>query len=172
MSSDTGRALVDVLEANRAQLRFIARSVLYSSELVDDVMQDAYLRLSSVSTEVRSPLTYCRQVVRNLALDHCRHRAVEQACIAADVSVDWLEAPSSTSPQRRMENREILMLLDKVLDRVSAKARTVFELHRIEGHTQREVGQRLGYSLTYVNLLYSEALRAVETLVLDAIWEA
>jgi RNA polymerase sigma-70 factor (ECF subfamily) len=97
---------------------------------------------------------------------------VEQACIAADVSVDWLEAPSSTSPQRRMENREILMLLDKVLDRVSAKARTVFELHRIEGHTQREVGQRLGYSLTYVNLLYSEALRAVETLVLDAIWEA
>lgn len=157
-----GRSLVDVLEANRAHLRFIARSVLYSAELVDDVMQDAYLRLANVPSEVHSPITYCRQVVRNLALDYCRHRAVEQACIAADVSPDWLEAPGTGSLQRRLEIQQTLSVLDQALGRMPAKTRLVFELHRIQGHTQREVAQRLGCSLTYVNLMFSQALAVIE----------
>lgn len=157
-----GTSLVDVLEANRAHLRFIARSVLSSAEQVDDVMQDAYLRLVNVPADVRSPIAYCRQVVRNLALDYCRHRAVEQACIAADVSVDWLEAPGTGSLQRRVEVQEALAALEKELERMPPKIRQVFELHRIQGYTQRDVAKHLGCSLTYVNLMFSQALEAVE----------
>jgi len=158
----SGRSLVDVLEANRAHLRFLARSVLPSAELVDDVMQDAYLRLVDVPSDVRSPIAYCRQVVRNLALDYCRHRAVEQACIAADVSVDWLEAPGTGSLQRRLEVQEALVALGKELDRMPPKIRKVFELHRIQGYTQRDVAKQMGCSLTYVNLMFSQALGAIE----------
>jgi len=155
-------SLVDFFEANRADLRFTAHAVLRSAELVDDVMQDAYLRLIGVAAEVRSPIAYCRQIVRNLALDYCRHRAVEQACIAPDVSIDWLEAPDTESHHTWLEMSEVLIAIQKELDSMPPKTRQVFELHRLEGYTQRDVAKQLGCSLSYVNLMFSQAMAAVE----------
>lgn len=77
MSMDSpGAALKEVFVAHRAQLRRIAQKIVGTPEIADEVTQDAYLKLveGACARNVDKPYCYCCQVVRNLALDHCRRQ--------------------------------------------------------------------------------------------------
>ncbi|WP_304621353.1 sigma factor, partial [Novosphingobium sp. 18050] len=72
-------SLADVFVAHRAQLWRVARQIVNTEDLADDVMQDAYLKLAEGPRDrvAERPIGYCCQVVRNLALDYCRRHRVE-----------------------------------------------------------------------------------------------
>ena len=61
-------SLADVFVAHRTQLWRVARQIVNTEDLADDVVQDAYLKLAEGPGRVAErPIGYCCQVVRNLA---------------------------------------------------------------------------------------------------------
>lgn len=167
MSLHSSESLLgEVFVANRAQLWRVARRIVRTTELADDVMQDAYLRIvDGVSDrKIDKPMGYCCQIVRNLALDHCRRQSLEATYRTFDVDLELLDVPGAPTPDRLMRDRQAIDLIDKALMELPSRTRVVFQLYRLEGLTQRDIAQRLGCALGLVNRLISEADEAISAL--------
>lgn len=158
-------ALEDVFIANRAHLWRIARKIVRTADLADDIVQDAYLRVadSPLDRRVERPLSYCNQIVRNLALDHCRRRSREADYRNFDVDVETLEIRGAPSVERTAMERELLRSIAAKLAELPPRPQRAFALHRFEGLTQREVASRMGYALGMVNAWIAEACRAIDS---------
>ena len=146
--------LAEVFVATRAQLQRVAQKIVRTSDLADEVLQDAYLKLADGASlrEVRKPLGYCCQVVRNVAFDYHRHHSVEASYRTYCEDVE-----------RLLDGRQALAAIDRVLDALPARTRLAFELNRLSGLTQREIGVRLGCSATLVNFMIKDADAALES---------
>lgn len=148
--------------AHRAQLRGVAQKIVGTRELADDVAQEAYLKLTDAAAafSARQPLAYCFQVVRNLAIDYRRRLAMESNVFAAEE--EGLDVPASrATPEQYAINRQNLALVDKALDELPARTRHAFELYRLGGLTQRDIGKRLGVSAALVNSMIRDATDAL-----------
>ncbi|OAK66512.1 RNA polymerase subunit sigma-70 [Variovorax paradoxus] len=157
--------LAEVFVANRAQLQRVAQKIVRTSDLADEVLQDAYLKLADGASlrEVRKPLGYCCQVVRNVAFDYHRHHSVEASYRTYCEDVELVSPPSNDAPERLLDGRQALAAIDRVLDALPARTRLAFELNRLSGLTQREIGVRLGCSATLVNFMIKDADAALES---------
>ncbi len=72
MSNDRQRQdLEDIFIEHRDRLRATAQRIVGTRERAEDVLQDAYLRVSKVTSPpvIERPLRYWFQVVRHLAID-------------------------------------------------------------------------------------------------------
>jgi len=159
-------SLGEVFIANRPQLWRVARKIVNTSDLADDVVQDAYLKLvdGPCVRHADRPIGYCCQVVRNTALDYCRRHRVEASYRTFDIDVEQLDMPAtSLAPDRMMCERQVIGAIDKVLAGLAPRTRLVFELYRLEGLTQREISSRLGCALGLVNGLIAEAATAIKS---------
>jgi len=158
-------SLVDVFVANLAQLRRVAQKIVRTSDLAEEVLQDAYLKLADGAAvrAIHKPLGYCCQVVRNVAFDYHRHHSVE-ACYRTDCEdVETLSPPNHEVPERLLGGRQALAVIDKVLAGLPARTRLAFELNRLSGMTQREIAAQLGCSATLVNFMIKDADAALES---------
>ncbi len=155
--------LQDVFISRRSELRYIAMRVLGHTDLVDDVLQDAYLKLIEgvCAREVLNPFGYCCQVVRNMALDYCRRRVVETGCITQTVDGDLPDISGGVLAEAGIDERRMLVRVEAKLRGLPERTRTVFELYRLQGHTQREIGKMLGVSATLVNFMIKDAMQAL-----------
>ena len=66
--------------AHRIQLRRAAFKILRDWDRADDVVQDAYLKIRECSdnkSEVKQPIAYLFQIVRNMAIDQYRRYVFE-----------------------------------------------------------------------------------------------
>lgn len=166
LSQPSEPSLAEVFIAHRAQLWRVARKIVNTADLADDVLQDAYLKIADgpCARQAERPIGYCCQVVRNMALDYCRRHRVEASYRTFDVDVETLDLPTTAStPDRTMCERQVIDAIDKVLAGLSPRTRLVFELYRLEGLTQREIAARLGCALGLVNGLIAEAANAIKS---------
>lgn len=156
--------LCEIFIANRPQLWRVAQKIVRTPDWADEVLQDAYLKLVDGSTmqDVRKPLSYCSQVVRNLALDYFRRHAVEANYRTYCDDVEELQVAGGITPDQGLDERHILREVDRVLDTLPARTRLAFELYRLGGMTQRDIGVRLGCSATLVNFMIRDAIKALE----------
>ncbi|MFZ3280403.1 MULTISPECIES: sigma-70 family RNA polymerase sigma factor [unclassified Pseudomonas] len=152
-------SLGDVFIAHRAKLRSIAIKIVGKFELADEVIQEAYLKVTVGlrATLIDKPYSYCCQVVRNLALDYYRRYTVESTY---RVHVENIELPhpyDETPPEQILHDRRILEAIDNALKVLPKRTRTAFEMHRLAGFTQREIALKLGCSATLVNFMLKDA---------------
>ncbi|MBS77366.1 MULTISPECIES: sigma-70 family RNA polymerase sigma factor [Variovorax] len=157
--------LGEVFIANRAQLQRVAQKIVRTADLADEVLQDAYLKLADGAAvrDVRKPLGYCCQVVRNVAFDYHRHQSVEASYRTYCEDVELVSPPSNDAPERVLDGRQALAVIDRVLGALPARTRLAFELNRLSGMTQREIAARLGCSATLVNFMIKDADAALES---------
>ncbi|WP_084267908.1 sigma-70 family RNA polymerase sigma factor [Azohydromonas lata] len=161
------QTLVEVFIAHRAQLRSLARKVVGTADLADEVVQDAYVRLAereSVKTDVERPFCYCCQVVRNVALDHCRRRSLEAKLQVQTEDGQIPEIPINCVMGERVDGWRLIQAIDQVLNTLPPRTRQAFELFRLGELTQREIAARLGCSATLVNFMVRDARQALESL--------
>lgn len=158
-----GWALGEVFIAHRAQLRRIAQKIVGSPEVADEIAQDAYLKLveGACAREVEKPYGYCCQVVRNLALDHCRRQAVESTYRTFTDDGELPQVAGGRVPDQHLHEMQVIDAIDKALATLPARTRHAFELYRLGGLTQREIGERLSCSATLVNFMIKDAVQAV-----------
>lgn len=155
--------LRDVFVAHRTQLRRIAQKIVGTSEIADEVTQDAYLKLveGACARNVEKPYSYCCQVVRNLALDHCRRRAIESTYRIHTEDGELPQVAGGCAPERCLHERQVLDAIDRVLGTLPPRTRHAFELYRLGGLTQRSIAQQLGCSATLVNFMLRDATQAI-----------
>ncbi|SOD42129.1 RNA polymerase factor sigma-70 [Nitrosovibrio sp. Nv4] len=151
--------LSDVFMAHRLQLRWAALKILGNPERAEDVVQDAYLKVCEAAAvfDIKQPLAYLFQMVRNLAIDHHRRAALEMNLFENED--EGLHVPSLMgTPEAIVISRQHLTLIAKAISELPERTRRAFELHRLEGQTHRVIAAELDISTSLVNILIHQAL--------------
>lgn len=163
MSDPSSRPLGELFITRRSDLRSIAFRIVGRADVVDDVMQDAYVRLveGTCARDVLNPFAYCCQVVRNMALDHCRRCVVESNIVVSPPDGSLPEVADLRHADTGIDERRLLERIEKVLAALPERTRLVFELYRLHGKTQREIGKVLGVSATLVNFMIKDVMKAL-----------
>ncbi len=156
--------LAQRFETDRAQLRAVASRMLGSGPEADDVVQEAWLRLSRSGAEGVANLTgWLTTVVARLCLDVLRRRRARPDEPLGD---EWPEARLEAS--RVAEPEPELLLADSlgpallvVLDSLAPAERLAFVLHDMFAVPFDEIGPMIGRSPVAARQLASRARRRV-----------
>lgn len=152
--------LLDVLIQKRALLLKAAASITGCRSRAEDVLQDAYLRLVTVSLHSlpsKARVSYVFQVIRNLAIDHYRKQELEQKYVCGEE--EGLDAQASeATPDSIQSSEQTFNIIAEALKQLPDRTRYAFEMYRLHGMQQKEIAKRLGVSPTLVNFLIRDAL--------------
>jgi RNA polymerase sigma-70 factor (ECF subfamily) len=164
---ESERYLVQEFESNRPHLRAVAFRILGNAHDVDDVLQDAWLRLStSDSDEIENITGWLTTVVARICLNRLRSRQRRPAQSLDDSSADVerLVVLTAMTPEEQAELADSMGLaLLVVLEMLSPAERISFVLHDMFSFSFDEVAQILGKSSEACRQLASRARRRVRT---------
>lgn len=158
---------LDLYLAHRGALIDYAQPIVGCRSRAEDVVQEAYLRFAHADQEradrdrsapgqIRHPAGYLYRIVRNLAMDWVRRRALEGDAPMPD-QLDRLPAVAPT-PEQTVLDRDRLRRLMVALDELPARTRSAFEMHRLEGRTFPEIARHLEVSVGFAHRLVKQAL--------------
>jgi RNA polymerase sigma-70 factor (ECF subfamily) len=130
-----------------------------SKEDIDDVIQEAYCRLSALDRfeAIDRPDGYFFSIARNLLASQLRRAKIVTIEAVAEIEAlsPFDEAPS---PERRASARTELARIREIIAAMPDRRRRIFEMRKIEGLPQREIAERLGISVSVVE---NEAAKGV-----------
>lgn len=151
--------------AHHAQLRGIALKIVRRTELADEIVQDAYLKVADSHrvNSIEKPFCYCCQIVRHLAIDHFRRHAIESGYRRFDINIEELDRPGHATPEKILSEKKMLEAVEQVLENLPERTRRAFELCRLGDMSQRDAGRDLGCSATLVNFMIRDASSALRT---------
>ncbi|MEO6571149.1 MAG: sigma-70 family RNA polymerase sigma factor [Ilumatobacteraceae bacterium] len=144
----------DVFEAERDRLALLASRVLGSNADVDDVLQQARLRLAA-SAGVDDPPAWLTTVVTRLCLDQLR-RVNTRSRFEAEAALARTRLESDAD-ERTAD--QVGAAMQSVLDTLAPAERAAFVLHDVFGYRFDEIATILGRSDTAVRQLGSRARR-------------
>lgn len=138
------------------------RRALVSQDDVDDLIQEAYCRLSALQTvdHIQRPDGYFFQTVRMLLADRVRRSRIVR--IESVTEIDQLPIYSEeVSPERITGARRELARVQQLIDGLPARCREIFVLRKIHGLPQREIAERLGVTESTVENDGAKGLRMI-----------
>ena len=135
----------------------LAYNLLRSQEDARDIYQEAFLRVHRNLHAFRfdcSFHTWLYRIVTNLCLDHLRKRKVrkEESSIVetAEGPRDRIstipESGATGDPERHMLSSELRTRLNRGMEQLTPRERTVFEMRHHQGMRLRAIGEILGTS--------------------------
>lgn len=155
-------ALALLLERHEGPLLRFARPLAGSEDRAQDAVQEAFLKFvreGSRMTDVMALFPWLLQVVRNACLDMRRkEKRMDRKHEAARVEAGAAVAESADAP---VLNEEARTHVRDAVSKLPEKQREVLRLKLWEGMTYREIGERLGMTLTNVSYHLGEAVKAV-----------
>lgn len=153
---------LDLYLNHRLALIDYAQPIVGCRARAEDVVQEAYLRLAAAddtrapADPIRQPVGYLYRIVRNLALDWVRHRAIE-GDPATPEQRDAMPAPMPT-PEQQVLDRDQVRRLIAALEELPPRTRRAFAMHRLDGQTFPEIARHLGISVGLAHRLVKQAL--------------
>ncbi|MEL7446668.1 MAG: RNA polymerase sigma factor [Pseudomonadota bacterium] len=126
---------------------------------VDDLVQELFGRLWASGSEkiIENPDGYIFQAAANLLKERYRKRGTRDAAMA-DLPFFQFDNEDIT-PERILQGRQELRLLEQALAELPSRTRTIFMLHRFEGFKYREIAERIGVSVSSVEKHIAAAAR-------------
>lgn len=124
----------------------------------DDVLQDTFLRAHGIhaGADIKNPRSYLYRMADNLARDHIRAANVRGRYMESVEPPDVMdEAPS---PERVVDYRQRLALLEKAIAELPDRQREVFLMHKFDGLSHGEIARELGITKSAVEKLVMKAL--------------
>jgi RNA polymerase sigma-70 factor (ECF subfamily) len=134
----------------------VARRMLVSTALAEDVLQDTFVEVIRKAGSFRGDAEigfWIKRIAINKCLSHLRSAWVVQRAALEDPE-RMLEAPREERPDRSRD-------LARALDALPAVSRAVVLLHDVEGYTHKEIGKLMGRSTSFSK---SQLARAHERL--------
>jgi RNA polymerase sigma-70 factor (ECF subfamily) len=151
-------ALGDAFVARRAELRLVASRIIGRPDCLDDVLQDAYVKLigGRRNEPVLNPFGYCCRVVRSAAFDHHRRVTAEATHLTLTETGQLPDMVDEREADSGIDERRLLKHLQASLSTFPERSQRMFVLAFVDGKTQREIGKILGVSASLVNAALQE----------------
>lgn len=130
-------------------------------EDVDDLLQELLSRLWSSKGEraIENPDGYIFQAAANLLNERYRKAGTRRATL--DDYAFQQSFNEEITPERILQGKDELHLLEQALAELPPRTRTVFLLHRFEGFKYREIAERIGVSVSAVEKHIASAARHI-----------
>ena len=145
--------LQQIFEESREQLLRYLRAH-GAGDAAEDLLQELWLKVaSSPPGPIAAPRNYLFRAATNLMIDRRRSEAQAQRR-----EIEWSgladrlpgSAANDPGPERSLDGRRRLALVEAELARLPPRAVAIFRQHRIEGHTQREIAAAMGLSASTI----------------------
>lgn len=150
--------LIAVFMTHRPRLIKTANRILGCRCLAEDMVQETMLKIceNGVDEDVQSPAAYMFRMVRNLSIDCARRRARERGLAELEEDGTQLAAPCPC-PETTMARCQALRIVMSALQELPERTSHAFQMHRIEGVSQRDIASQLHVSPTLVNFMVRDA---------------
>lgn len=124
----------------------------------EDLSQDTFVRLLGREQlkEPREPRAFLVAIAKGLLFDHFRRAALEQAYLTELMLIPEAEQPSVEERQMILED---LKNIDRLLGKLSSKARAAFLYNRLDGLNHAQIAERLGVSVPRVRQYLAQGIR-------------
>jgi RNA polymerase sigma-70 factor (ECF subfamily) len=152
--------------SQRSELLGYASRITGDRTQAEDVLQEAWLRLRATEPDrwLEEPAGYLRRIVRNLALDGQRRRALEARIFAENADLETFTVSSDApTPENAVISRGELGIVSSVLAEMPERMRIAVEMHRVEGARLKEIAAHLGCSVTTAHELVVEGVARCRT---------
>ncbi|WP_433885518.1 RNA polymerase sigma factor [Pseudomonas vranovensis] len=143
---------------HRSWLLAWLRRNIACAERAEDLSQDTFVRLLGREQlpAPREPRAFLLAIAKGLLFDHFRRAALEQAYLAELMLIPEAEQPS---PEEQHLILEDLKAIDRLLGKLSSKARAAFLYNRLDGLGHAEIAERLGVSVSRVRQYLAQSMR-------------
>jgi RNA polymerase sigma factor (sigma-70 family) len=158
--SERARWFAEEVQPHEPSLRAVLRRSLRSFADVDDLVQEAFVRVFKARERkpIRSGKSFLFTVARNAMHDLHRRRAV-----ANTISITETDSLSVLDDKPGVVDlvvrRQELDLLGEAVRSLPERCRQVFLLRKIQGLSQQEIAARLGISENTVETLAAKGVR-------------
>jgi RNA polymerase sigma-70 factor, ECF subfamily len=145
-------SLRDILIESYDELARKLTRRLRSSELAREALQDTYLRLERGGQlgKVDHPAAYVLRIAMNLARD--RLRAEKELATAEEIEAALEVADDRPDPAQAAEARSELAIVERALEKMSARRRAIF-LAAWKGHlSSREIARKYDLSVRQIDV--------------------
>ncbi len=123
--------------------------LLKSEELVQDVLQDVFLKIWENREMINPDLSfnaYIFKIARNLSLNSFRRALLDQSYLSK------LETDEEYNPiEEALYKKEYNAILQDALNVLTPRQREIFVLHKIEGKSYKEISDHLKISSSAIN---------------------
>jgi len=137
---------------------------------VEDIVQEAYVRLCRVNneTKIRNPRSYLVKTVRNLALDYAKRASTRfNVPLQEDEEPPYPEGPSlRDETYLQVASDEEFGQFCEAVRHLPVQCRRVFVLKRVYGYSQREVAEELGVTESAVEKQVALAIKRCSAFML------
>jgi RNA polymerase sigma factor (sigma-70 family) len=160
----------DLVEQTSGGLARYVDRILVSPDDTQEVLQEAYLKvflaLRKSNRDENFPVALLYTTARNIAVSRLRHQSVVLRSVGAVAIAEELRADIATAEQQvsANERRKSLLL---VVNGLPPKCREVFVLRWIHGMSQRDIGEKLGISLSTVEKHLAKGLRQCKIMMTE-----
>lgn len=145
--------LQQIFEENREQLLRYLRAHS-AGDAAEDLLQELWVKVAATASgPIAAPRNYLFRAATNLMIDRRRSEAQAQRR-----EIEWSgladrlpgSAANDPGPERELDGRRRLALVEAELARLPARALSIFRQHRIEGLTQREIAAAMALSASTI----------------------
>ena len=159
-------SMLGLFLANYEDFRRRLRRRLRSDDLVDDVMQETYLRVERLDPEAERathPTGYLFRMALNMAADH--HRASGRLLTGEEVDDLIQGVDDHLDPPTVLSSQQDIAALGAALDMLTRRQREILIAARIDELPQVEIAARHGISVRMVGKELKKALETCATKV-------
>lgn len=160
--------LGDIYRRHHRDLVRFASRLVGNRDGGEEVVQNTYLRLAGRSADavlIEYPKTYIFSAARNAAIDFTAQQNAEWLYRVDFDDIDALT--QGEDPSRALHHRQRIVRLAVLLNELPTACQTVFLLNKVEGLKHREIGRRLGISVSMVEKHIMRALVHCRDLMRD-----
>jgi RNA polymerase sigma-70 factor (ECF subfamily) len=145
--SELGQWFAAHIQPHEAMLRGWLQSRFGARLAVDDIVQEAYLRIwqARVRGELHAPKAFLFATARNVALDSLRRHHNSRTVGLGENEVPDVLDERDDIPETVARNQE-LALLTEAIQTLPERCRQVFTLRAVYGLSQRDIAGKLGIS--------------------------
>lgn len=144
-----------IFDAYSERLFHFAYSYLKDSDDTEEIVQDVFLRLWEIRTEIdeeKSFRSFLYKMTVNRVFNHLKHQIVRQRYEEHLMSLDPV---FSETPEEAFRRNELSDKVQDVLNKLPEQKRRIFVLSRLKGYSNVEISEKLGLSVrTVENQVY------------------
>lgn len=142
-------------------MRYLLRRLSGASQEVDDLVQEVYLQLlrRDNQKEIKNPLAFIYGVAAHVLADHRAGVAHKYKRFVSeeDAGEAWTECPSDALVDRLEDFVSIQQQIQAALVKLPPMQAAVLLLHKRDGMSYEEVGQKLGLKVETVHKYLTQA---------------